>query len=282
MISSVIHVAPLLLWFLAMSTDVRSTQAKGSSDYASYASFPIEDSTPQIRRLWIVHGVLMMVGFSLFIPIAICGSLIRNFLPGAMWYRIHRLLNWAAVAVITISFCIAGYIKQVTGDFPHFAVQNVHRAAGLAIFLLVLAQVTLGACRPDLAKTGDSGEDEEESESTERIYLPDDESVASSKITASTRSIYSINIKTKGPTKAEKGKKRIAWEVFHRILGISVLVLGWWNCYTGLQEFEDRVGEPMFAQASALVLGTAGISGGVLVVFFLVKFLGPCFNIFVL
>lgn len=116
MISSVIHVTLLLFWLLAMSTVVRSAQAQGSLDDVSYAttpSFPIEDSTPQIRRLWIVHGVLMMVGFSLFIPIAICGSLIRNFLPGAMWYRIHRVLNWAAVFVITISFCIAGYIVSM-------------------------------------------------------------------------------------------------------------------------------------------------------------------------
>lgn len=146
----------------------------------------------------------------------------------------------------------------------------------------MLAQATLGVCRPHLAKKGDNGEDEEDSESTERIYLPDDASVASSKITASTRSIYSINIKIKGPTKAEKGKKRIAWEACHRMLGSTVLVLGWWNCYTGLQQFEDRVGEPMFAQASAVMLATSGISGGVLVVFFFVKFVGPCCNIFVL
>jgi len=64
------------------------------------------DTTPYIRKLYAAHGILMIFGFLILMPLAIGGSLLRKHLPGDLWFTIHQFLNWTAVVCIFTSFSI--------------------------------------------------------------------------------------------------------------------------------------------------------------------------------
>lgn len=69
--------------------------------------------TPYIRHLWYAHATLMSISFMILIPSAIIASLIRNILPDAnlkIGYKLHLILNGAALVMIVCGFCIAVYI----------------------------------------------------------------------------------------------------------------------------------------------------------------------------
>lgn len=69
------------------------------------------DTTPYIRKLWMAHGILMLLGFVIIMPCAIGASLLRKYFPaGHVWFTVHRFLNWSAVIMMIIGFSIAVYI----------------------------------------------------------------------------------------------------------------------------------------------------------------------------
>jgi len=121
---------------------------------------------------------------------------------------------------------------------------------GLAIFTLVTFQATLGFFRPSLPKQFDEG--------GSTVDLND------------SGEIPSPICKSSNP-KQGKSTIRLAWEVTHRFFGVVILALGWWNNYSGLQEFEDAEGEQLFARGSSVLVGMMVFFGAALLVLFSAK-----------
>jgi len=256
-ISAITHLLALQLAFQLLLINVAVVSAQTDDQAAAGDDCPpgaICDSTPYIHKLWVAHGVLMLLGFVIMIPMAIFSSLIRKFLPGDAWFKIHALVNWTAVVMILVGFAIAVYIKQVTHDLPHFAMDTPHRAIGLAIFLLLFVHSIWGYFRPHLPK--DKKVDFfKEGEITEKTEFADESGV------------YDTSIRTlSGAPVTQKTRIRIAWEICHRFFGCVILSLGWYNCYSGLAQFEGDENEALLANGPTAVLVLYGICGGILMI----------------
>lgn len=122
---------------------------------------------------------------------------------------------------------------------------------GLAVFILVACQATLGFFRPSLPKQFD-----EEGGST--VDLNDSGEIPSP-------------IRKSSNPKQGKSAFRLGWEVTHRFFGIVIIALGWWNNYSGLQEFEDAEGEQLFTRGSSVLVGMMVFFGATLLVLFSAK-----------
>lgn len=161
---------------------------------------------------------------------------------------------------------IAVYIKQVTQDLPHFAMDSPHRALGLAIFILVTIQVIFGFFRPHLPKTLDAEEEVLELESNEEISGESSElggrGFFKAKETKATKPAAHAVI--------QKSPLRFAWEICHRMFGLLMISLAWLNCYSGLGAYQDAEGESLFSDQACL-LAVMGTIGGILLIGFSAK-----------
>ena len=104
---------------------------------------------------WNVHGV--GVG-CVCVPLAIGASILRNLVQerlGESWYHVHFYINLLTVTLTSTEFFIAVAATKMEGD-KHFQA-NTHSKAGLAIFILVIAQALAGYFRPTSAAPGSHG-----------------------------------------------------------------------------------------------------------------------------
>lgn len=167
--------------------------------------------------LWAAHGWLMTISWAVLSPLAIGSSLLRNYFrccKEGLWFHLHRGLNMMVVLFTTIAFLIAvAAISQETptgGDAKHFSTEvgDGHRTIGLVIFLLALAQAIGGMLRPHLpaATTAKKSRDVEDQQQEEQA--------------AST---------------PKKSTARKVWEIGHRIVGLSLLGLCWYQLQLGIR-----------------------------------------------
>jgi hypothetical protein len=198
------------------------------------------------RQLWIWHGILMSVSWSILVPLAIGSSMLRDTLclaPG-VWLTIHLTLNMFAIMCMIVSFGIAVYATNANtmgGEDPNPFSDLKHRTIGLVIFLLAFVQAASGLMRPSGPKKPATPvevpkdvrrRDEmvnELSDKSERTHRSNDDSSDDE---------VSSNEKTSG-----KSIARRIWEYKHRMVGLGLLGLSWYNCDSGLDLFAERYGE---------------------------------------
>jgi len=92
------------------------------------------------------------------VPLAIGASILRNLVQerlGESWYHVHFYINLLTVTLTSTEFFIAVAATKMEGD-KHFQA-NTHSKAGLAIFILVIAQALAGYFRPTSAAPGSHG-----------------------------------------------------------------------------------------------------------------------------
>lgn len=78
---------------------------------------------------------------------------------------------------------------------------------------------------------------------------------------------YDTSIRTlSGAPVAQKTRIRIAWEICHRFFGCVILALGWYNCYSGFDQFEGDEDEALFANGPTAVLVLYSIFGAILMI----------------
>lgn len=65
-----------------------------------------------------------------------------------------------------------------------------------------------------------------------------------------------------------KSRARVAFEIGHRVLGFSILGLAFYNCSTGLVEFEGAAGVPLFAGCQSVLWTAVGSTLGVVAVLY--------------
>ena len=198
------------------------------------------------RDLWIAHGWTAAVAWAILVPLAIGAAMIRKLLeaaglPKGWWYQLHRGLNAIAAILTIVSFSIAVYIFNKEADPVHFS-EDPHHTVGLLIFIITLLQALNGVLRPPLPHADApiiSAHDEEEEDKTEEPKV-----------------------------QAETGKstQRVVWEVGHRILGVGLLAMAWWQVQNGIGLYLERF--PMENDLTPVFWGVAiGITVVVLILY---------------
>jgi len=149
-------------------------------------------------------------------------------------------------------------------------VDSPHRAIGLAIFILVTIHVTLAFYRPHLPKTVDIDKEPEAGSSTEdnvgeqtELEQQHDPNFVSAKTAK-------FNKPAAHSAVGQKSVLRSAWEICHRMFGVLLLSLAWFNCYTGLGEYEDAEEKALFSDQTCL-LAVVGIIGSLMLIAFSAK-----------
>lgn len=200
------------------------------------------------KNWWIVHGVLLAVAWVILVPIAIVVSILKSYLaamPAGFWFRTHRNLNAWGVLFTIIGFGISVYLiadEQGGSEAMHFKTMKHHKI-GLVVFLFAFLQAVSGFFRPSLPHKPDPVEEEEEDDVDENVEEGAEEQV-------------------KAPAKADhhhelkKSPQRIFFEYQHRIMGAVTVILGWFNCGSGIDAYNVRFDGPELNAALWAVVGT--------------------------
>lgn len=226
----------------------------------SVANCSAKKSSPD-RNLWTAHGATAATAWGILVPLAIGSSLIRKLLeaiglPKGSWFQLHRGLNALAAILTIISFSIAVYTMSKEGYEEHFSI-NSHHTVGLIIFILTLLQALNGVFRPHLPP------DREEASTTANAKSNDDTTVEEA---AQQQQRDHDNLQTEESTNivANKSTLRIIWEFGHRILGVGLLAMSWWQVQSGLGLFVVR-----FQDANNLSSVFFEVAGGICAVIFI-------------
>lgn len=241
------------------------------------------------KRHWMAHGICASIAWAILVPLAIGSSLLRKLLEKELgfhksaWFSIHFALNTLAALLTVISFSIAVYISREEYGKSNWK-EHTHFIVGLVIFLLTLMQAVIGMFRPrrhakvslsDEAQQQvggdqqpsfglyrvqekliiDRGAPEEEVE----VPLTKTDPVTKEKETASTTMEEHENEETVDIKPAKKSIPYVFWQAKHRIFGIVLLAISWWNVYSGWELFgQVTVDGEDFGNA------WLGVGGGVL------------------
>lgn len=183
--------------------------------HAARGSYLLSGQALSTRRqkLWKAHGWFAAIAWGLLSPLAVASSVLRQFFPTeGMWFQVHQGLNMMVILLTTVSFVIAVVaINQETpdgGEKNHFnkSFSNGHRTIGLVIFILALLQALGGILRPHLP-TRPKPVDEEDG----------------------------LDVSAPEP----KSSSRVLWEIFHKIAGLSILCLCWYQVQLGIKTYSN-------------------------------------------
>jgi Eukaryotic cytochrome b561 len=191
-------------------------------DLSATSAGPIQSGagSPNTKTLWMVHGILLFIAWSILVPMAVGTALLRNFLPlpKGMWFQIHRILNSIAVLCTIVGFAIAVHNinKEQGSSAKHFSTYK-HHTIGLVIFIFAMVQALTGIFRPHLPKPVEATPTEHDTEDgtpkmKESSELP------------------------------KKSTSRIAFEIQHRLMGTVAMIMGWFNVDSGIGLYSLRFG----------------------------------------
>ncbi|KAL3939863.1 MAG: hypothetical protein SGBAC_005498 [Bacillariaceae sp.] len=208
--------------------------------HATSGSFTLSGNViERDNTLWVVHGCLAYVAWGVLCPMAILAGLLRKYIPGqGMWYQIHRTLQSLAVLLTIMSVVVAiAALNQETPDTasaghfsPDFA--EGHRTIGLVILVLAILQGGGGLLRPHLAQKPESN--------------------------SSGNSNNDSNSSSEG---GNKSTMRKVWEVLHRLLGLCLLMLTWYQIDLGIQWYHEIFDNGDVEPTNSIFLSAMGIFG---------------------
>lgn len=200
----------------------------------------VDEIVDNTETLWAAHGGCAAVAWAILVPLAIGSSIIRDTLqsmglpPGA-WFMLHRGLNTLALLLTICAFGIAVYIIGDQGR-AHFS-GGVHVTLGLIIFILTVLQALNGMFRPHVPAaaapdTSDTKKEDDEEDAEEEAVVKEQE---------------------------PKSQIRVIWEYGHRILGVVLLAMAWWQVQSGFGIFFERFGTDLRAAFWAVVGVITGV-----------------------
>jgi hypothetical protein len=201
------------------------------------------DKVPN-ENLWRIHGIFMATAWGALIPLGIGASLARNLFPDGLWFVIHRGLNGLALLFNIAGFAIAVYCISDSPGVKHFQ-DETHYVVGLIVFVVAMLQGIAAMFRPSLHKT--------------------DTNSSSGKDIANTHHGTSEELQTPSTNDDSnshgKTTLRTIWEVKHRLVGVALLGLAWYNLQSGVELFDQRFGDDYTLAVWILVGVVAGIVG---------------------
>lgn len=232
------------------SSNTFAVHAKRGAFQASLAGGA--ELAADVSPLFRAHGFLMAIAWGILIPIGIGASLVRTILPGppGIFFQIHRACNGLAVVMTIVGFGLA--VAAITQqNKPHFT-GSPHLPVGLVIFIFAVLQALNGILRPHLPHKPDpdaaetDGGDEEENGG-----------------------------KQKPATAAgEKSAARKIWEPAHRLLGLAILGMAWYNCDSGINLFGQIFGEDTSGYRTAFWVLASVLFGGSVLAWLAIRFTG--------
>jgi hypothetical protein len=196
------------------------------------------------NSLWVIHGWLAAIAWGALCPLAIMAGVFRKILPGeSLWFQIHRILNGLVVLATVGAFAVA--VIALNDETPedlsanHFDADfsDGHRLIGLVILVLALIQAINGALRPHLPIKDTADEDADE-----------DAEVGPPPLAAD-----------------EKSFMRRVWEVGHRLFGIALLCLCWYQVQLGIKLYHKFFNQGDYDSTITIFWAFAGSLGGILV-----------------
>eukprot|EP01023_Acetabularia_acetabulum_P016386 TRINITY_DN1809_c0_g1_i7.p1 TRINITY_DN1809_c0_g1~~TRINITY_DN1809_c0_g1_i7.p1 ORF type:complete len:864 (-),score=179.34 TRINITY_DN1809_c0_g1_i7:1688-4279(-) len=102
-----------------------------------------------VAAIWLAHGALMFVGWSLMVPFAVVIARYFKAQLGPMWMTIHKFSNMFGLLLSTVAAVLAVYEMQIAGA-AHFS--TYHTIMGFIVVLVGICQGVQGFIRP--AKPG--------------------------------------------------------------------------------------------------------------------------------
>lgn len=229
--------------------------------HAKRASFSLSGEAIEVREksLWKAHGFLAAFAWAALSPLAIICSIFRQYFPGeGLWFQLHRGFN-SLVILFTIAAFVVGVLainKETPSgaDSNHFDREfaDGHRTLGLVIFILAFGQALGGALRPHAphapAKSEEAPEEspEEANGKSSKPEATDDET-------------------------PEKTIVRYAWEIGHRVIGLGLLGLCWYQVQLGVKTYADFFNDGDADTMLAALWAIIGSLGGIMLIGYVMK-----------
>lgn len=130
-----------IIWAFG-NTYVLSEHNRYASGQLNLASGVLSES--EGRDLRSVHGILMVIGWGILIPIGIYVARFERSWPNALWFQLHRIIQATGFVFFIAGFgVIVHYVRDRKRD--HFL--PGHAAAGLALTILGVIQMFGGIFR---------------------------------------------------------------------------------------------------------------------------------------
>jgi len=241
---------------LALCRDAGNNSNATSSAEVDCTVAATAEQSGDYQKLWAAHGWLMAISWAILIPIGIGASLLRKLIPGnnGTWFLFHKGFMGFAFLTMTAGFGIAVYTIEKSTGSAHFS-RGKHGTIGLVVYLFVFIQVLMGILRPSLPRSSttkslDVTQRDEDVEAS-------DPSMTDSEETAE--------------MKPPKSIARRSFEVGHRVLGLGLLGLAWYNCHTGIQILTYYFGEGY--DATNAFWGSIGGLCGVILVMYVTQYI---------
>lgn len=209
---------------------VEPTDGQNGFDQAESASNGINllETEKPYRNYWMIHGIFLAMAWGVCAPLGIGASLLRNVIQekfGENWFYMHYYLNMLALLFTLVGFMIAVAATALEGD-KHFT-SNTHTKAGLSIMILAVAQALAGYFRPPASKKKVQEDPAYANETGKGSNGTDDDQ--------SHEVVLNQNDEQEPPSTTRR-----VWEVCHRLGGMILLGLAWYNCDSGIQKQVDE------------------------------------------
>jgi hypothetical protein len=269
--------------------------SSANSNKGQSSGIVLNDTTHPEKTLWLAHGIILAIAWGVCAPLGIGASILRNALRShcsgiaalSNWYSLHFYLNTLTIVLTIIGFLLGVIATQREGK-EHFH-DYAHHKAGLAIVILVVLQGLAGYLRPGMPQAAQPALKESAPSTTSRDgYVeksPEELEMVLSVVSASkensdavpstpTRPIFSNHGNNGSNDKPSplppKSMYRLAWEWTHRLGGVVLVGLAWYNCHTGIEWQVENWNESM--DWTSVFWGiTAGISGAMFVLAYVVR-----------
>jgi hypothetical protein len=217
--------------------------------FAPYV-FGNKDATENdYKKHWIAHGICASIAWAILVPLAISSSMLRKALVNAgysegFWFQLHRALNLTAAILTIISFALSVFIIRTQDGAAHLRgdPHSPHFLTGTVIFVAAMIQVSFALFRPHLPHKVEKV--------TSVKNMDEDETVAEAKDVAN--KVESMDKESKnaavgeteedseGESVEKKSLLRVGWEVNHRVWGVALLAMAWWEIDNGWILYLER------------------------------------------
>jgi Eukaryotic cytochrome b561 len=257
-------------------------QSAGDNANPTSSNAASDASDSATANLWALHGFLMGAAWAILVPIAVGCSLVRSILPARPgWFQLHMVANTAAFLLQTAAFGVAVYMTSQDNE-GHF--QGTHKSVGLTVYLASFVQVLSGFFRPPLSRPGppvklDGASDDDDNDNHYGDQSVSQEGPLSNSAVAhrgvgseslgSDKCYAGVGVDDDDlqelPAPRERPKKsvsRLAFEVGHRVVGLALVGLAWYNCSTGIDAMVAHYGE--FYDNTTVLWGVVGALSGLI------------------
>jgi len=222
-----------------------------STSGAEAGTIVITEIVSPNRALWMTHGVLMALAWGLFAPLAVGTAVLRVFvdrLAGeqnkGLWFKVHFCFN-ILVLLLTIIGCTIAFVakREQKVDGVQLVISS-HGRVGISILVLVVLQSIAGCFRPALPKAPMENKEKDKRDvlnETERTDNPN----------------YNKSMD-------KKPSVRIVWEVLHRLSGMALLAMAWYNCHTGIVRSTSMLED--YNNWTGVFWSVVGVFGGLIAI----------------